>query len=213
MKKSLNKKKIVVLFDIDHTLFNTVKFVNNVYKKHSNSIDKETFYKILEEIRVNLKQALSEENSIKSDIVKSLWGQAGLAKNFYEETRIVLKEISKIATVGIFSKGDERFQKEKIKSFSRFLSENDINITLDKYNKLPEIIKKYEGDRLIIVDDMLKVLYTAKKLNEDIFTVWIKREISYEPYLLNQAPIKDFTPDVTITNLKELIQFIQEMKE
>jgi len=213
MKKLLNSKKITVLFDIDYTLFNTVTFVNNVYEKNSSSIDKETFYKILEEIRVNLKQALSEKNSIKSNIVSSLWNQAGLGQNFYKETVGVLEEISKIATVGIFSKGDERFQKEKIKSISRFFSEGHINITLDKYKKLPEIIKKYKDGTLIIVDDILKVLYTAKKLNEDIYTVWIKREVNYESYLFNQEPIKGFMPDVTMPNLRKLIPLIKVMKE
>lgn len=208
----MTAKKTIVLFDIDYTLFNTVTFVNNVYKKNSNAIDKETFYKILEEIRINLKQALSEEDTVKSSIVNTLWDQAGFAKNFYEETVGVLKEISKIATVGIFSKGDRRFQKEKIKSISHFFSEDHIHITLDKYKKLPEIIKKYEGNKLIVVDDVLRVLYAAKKLNKDIFTVWIRREAYYEPFLLNQEPIKDFTPDATIINLRELIPFIQGTK-
>lgn len=212
MKKLLNNKKIVVLFDIDHTLFNTVMFVNDVYEKKYKSIDKETFHKILEEIRTNLKQVLNDKNTIRSSIVSSLWHQAGLGQNFYEETIETLKAVSKIATVGIFSKGDEKFQREKIKSIPHFFSEEYIHITLDKYKKLPEIIKKYKGDRLIIVDDILKVLFTAKKLNEDIFTVWIKREISNEHHLFNQEQLKYFTPDVTIYNLRELTSLIKKMK-
>ncbi len=208
----MTMKKTIVLFDIDHTLFNTVTLVNSVYEKHSKSIDKEAFYKILEEIRVNLKQALSEVNTVKSGIASSLWEQAGLVKNFYEETAGTLEEISKIATVGIFSKGNEKFQKEKIKSISHFFSEDNIHITLDKYKTLPEIVKRYESDKLIIVDDMLRVLYAAKKLNENIVTVWIKREVYYEPYLLNQEPIKDFTPDATIFNLRELVPLVKKIK-
>ncbi len=206
-------KKTIVLFDIDYTLFDTISFVNNVYEKYSNSVDKETFYKILEEIRVNLKQALKEENSIKSNIMKSLWDQAGLAKDFYEETVEVLDEVSKIATVGIFSQGDESFQKEKIKSVSRFFSEENIHVTLDKYKKLPEIIKKYQDSKLIIVDDFLSVLYSAKKLNENIHTIWVKRKAYYEPHLLNQEVIGNFVPDATITNLRELVPIVKEFGE
>jgi FMN phosphatase YigB (HAD superfamily) len=213
MKKLLNNKKIVVLFDIDYTIFNTVMFTDDVYEKNYKSIDKETFYKSLEEIRVNFKQVLSEKNTMTSNIAGSLWYQAGLGKNFYEETIAVLEEISKMATVGIFSKGDERFQKEKIKSISRFLNEDNINITLDKYKKLPEIIKKHKDDRLVIVDDILKVLHTAKTLNEDIYTVWIKREVNNKYHLFNQEQLKDFSPDVIMSNLRELIPLIKKMKE
>ena len=212
MKKLLNNKKIVVLFDIDYTIFNTVMFVENVYEKNYKSIGKETFYKILEEIRTNLKQVLNDKNTIRSNIASSLWLQAGLGQNFYEETITVLEETNKMVTVGIFSKGDEKFQKEKIKCISRFFSEDNINITLDKYKKLPEIIKKYKGNKLIIVDDILKVLYTAKTLNEDIYTVWIKRKVGNEEYVFNQESIEGFSPDVTMSNLKKLIPIIKKMK-
>ncbi len=212
MKKLLNNKKIVVLFDIDRTIFNTAMFANDVYKKNYKSIDKETFYKNLEEIRINLKQIFSEKNTIRLNIASSLWRQAGLGQNFYEETITVLEEISKIVTVGIFSKGDERYQREKIKSILRFFNEDNINITLDKYKKLPEIIKKHKYDKLIIVDDMLNVLYTAKKLNKDIYTVWIKRKVSDEEYVFNQESIEGFSPDVTMSNLKKLIPIIKKMK-
>ncbi len=209
----MTSKKTVILFDIDHTIFNTVMFANDVYEKNYKSIDKEIFYKSLEEIRVNLKQALSEKNTITSNIASSLWHQAGLGQNFYEETVEVLEEISKMVTVGIFSKGDERFQKEKIKSLSRFFNEDNINITLDKYKKLPEIIKKHKNDKLVIVDDILKVLHTVKTLNKDIYTVWIKREVSNKHNLFNQEQLKYFSPDVAISNLRELIPLIKRMKE
>lgn len=208
----MKPKEIVVLFDIDHTLFDTVDFVSNLYEKKYNFLDKEAYFKILEEIRVNLKEALSEKNSIKADIVTSLWDQAGLGENFYEETIDVLEKISKISTIGIFSRGDEKFQKEKIKSILHFFNEDNIHITLDKYKKLPEIIKKHKNDKLVIVDDLLIVLYTAKKLNKDIYTVWIKRKISDEEYAFNQDSIEGFSPDATMSSLKKLIPIIKKMK-
>jgi len=213
MKKLLNSKKITVLFDIDYTLFNTVTFVNNVYEKNSSSIDKETFYKILEEIRVNLKQALSEKNSIKSNIVSSLWNQAGLGQNFYKETVGVLEEISKIATVGIFSKGDERFQKEKIKSISRFFAVYKTFSMSSTIISVPSLYFLIISGSFLYLSSVILICPSLKKLNEDIYTVWIKREVNYESYLFNQEPIKGFMPDVTMPNLRKLIPLIKVMKE
>ncbi len=212
MKKLLNKKKIVVLFDIDHTLFNTVVFVDFVYKDYSSSIDRKIFENAIEDVRVNLKQILNEKNTLRSKVANSLWHYANSEKNFYEETKVVLEEISKVAEIGIFSKGDERFQKEKIKSISHYLNNDYVHVTLNKYKTLPDLVKKYKTNKLIIVDDILEVLYFAKKTSKDVFTVWIRRNVYHEKHLLHQEPIDNFTPDITIYNLKELVPVIKGMK-
>ena len=212
MKKLLNKKKVVVLFDIDHTLFNTVAFVNNVYKEHSSHIDRETFDKVLEEIRINLEEILNEGDTVRKNIANSLWNHANSEKNFYKETEVVLKEISKVAEIGIFSKGDERFQKEKIKSISHHLKNDYIHVTLNKYKTLPDLVKKYKTNKLVVVDDILEVLYFAKRASEDVFTVWIRREAYHEKHLLHQELIEGFSPDATMSNLKKLISIIKKME-
>jgi len=201
-------KNKIVLFDIDHTLFNTATFVDNVYKVHANLLSKEAFYKVMEEVRIGLDQALEEEGTIKASIVKALWEQANLFSNLYEETPDVLKLLSKQSTLGIFSKGDERFQKKKLKPILHFFDEKNIHIASNKYNLLPDAIKEYKDYKIIIVDDILNVLYQAKKLNKDITTVLVKRPVYHETYLANQKPIEGFTPDFTVSNLRDIIPIV-----
>ncbi|MGA2967659.1 MAG: HAD family hydrolase [Candidatus Levyibacteriota bacterium] len=203
-------KNKIVLFDIDHTLFNTATFVDNVYKVHANLLSKEAFYKVMEEVRIGLDQTLEEEGTIKASIVKALWDQVNLASNLYEETPDVLELLSKQSTLGIFSKGDERFQKKKLESILHFFDEKDIHIVSNKYKILPDVINQYNDHEIIIVDDVLDVLYQAKKLSADVFTVFIKRPVYYETYLANQKPIKGFTPDATVTNLREIIPIVSK---
>jgi len=95
-------KNKIVLFDIDHTLFNTATFVDSVYKAHANLLDKEAFYKTMEEIRIGLDQTFEKEGTIKASIVKALWDQANLARNFYEETPETLESLNKKSALGIF---------------------------------------------------------------------------------------------------------------
>jgi FMN phosphatase YigB (HAD superfamily) len=206
-------KNKIVLFDIDHTLFNTATFVDNVYKTHANLLNKEAFYKTMEEIKIGLDQALEEEGTIKASIVKALWDQANLASNFYEETPETLESLSKKSTLGIFSKGDERFQKKKLESILHFFDEKNIHIASNKYKILPDVINQYKDYEIIIVDDVLDVLYQAKKLSKDVFTIFIKRPVYYETYLANQQPIEGFTPDAIVTNLREIIPIVSRSLE
>jgi FMN phosphatase YigB (HAD superfamily) len=197
-------KKTVILFDIDHTIFNTVTFVDKVYKKNFESLGKAAFLKLLEETKADFKKALGEKGSIKSNIANALLDQAGLSDDFHKETVEILGKLSKLATLGILSKGDENFQKKKIESIVHFFAKEHIHITSNKLEILPEIVKEYKNDKLIIVDDMLEVLITAKKLNKSIVVVWVKRG----PFAKKQLPIENFTPDLTVDDLSSLDRII-----
>jgi len=204
-------KQIVVLFDIDHTLFNTASFVDKVYAKHADSLDREKFNQILEEIRVNRQEVLKDSGSIKLRILNELWDNAGFKNDFYEESFEVLEKISKVAVIGILSQGEGKFQRKKIELVSHLFEEEHINITLDKYKSMPEVIEKYKSYKVIIIDDVQMFLYAAKKLNADVMTVWIKRDNYFEPNFINQKIIDSFIPDATITNLRQLVSIVERM--
>ena len=202
--KSLNK---IVLFDIDHTLFNTVAFVNSVYKAHAGIISKEEFSEVMKKIKIGTTQE-PKKGTIEASIVKALWDRADSTENFYEETPGILKSISANSVIGIFSKGDDNFQRKKIKAVQHLFKEENIHVAKNKYEILPEVIAKYNGYQIFIVDDVLEVLFQAKKNSKELSTIWIKRPEYYESYLANQAPIKNFTPDFTVTNLRDIILII-----
>ena len=125
--------------------------------------------------------------------------------SLYEETLDTITKISKIATIGIFSKGHDQFQRNKISEFKHLLGEDHIYIMSNKFEALREIADKYSGIKLYLVDDLLDILYSAKKLKADIYTIWIKRG----RYAMNQEPIPGFSPDAQIGNLSEVVKVIE----
>ena len=126
--------------------------------------------------------------------------------SIYNEVEEVLKKVSEIADLGIFSQGVLDFQNNKLKKtdIRKYFKEGYIHIVEEKEPNLLEVLSKYKNHELFLVDDKLTVLYKAKMLMPSVFTVWIKRGI----YAECQKPIKNFVPDAIITNLMELLSII-----
>ena len=180
-------KNTIVLFDIDYTLFDTKSLKDTVYEKYFRDIEKALFFK-------NLKN-LSEETPLKKRIRECLWKEVG-SHLLYPETLEIIEELSKKVTIGIFSKGHQKFQRKKIKSIEKFFEDENVHIFLDKISKLPEVLAKYLDKRIFIVDDSLEVLIEAKSINPKVMTILVDREgKNFE---------NNFKPDIVIKNLKEL---------
>lgn len=154
------KKEILVLFDIDYTLFNT-----KIYKESN----RQTFIT-------------------------------------YEEVINVLQELKNVAKLGIFSEGEDEFQKTKLlkTGIDTHFEKNYIHIVKEKNTNLEEILTRYKNYQLFFVDDKLTILHSAKLFMPNIFTIWIKRG----KYAISQGPIPNFTPDATFANLRDIIPII-----
>lgn len=157
--KFLNKKPIV-LFDIDHTLFDTEKFKASSFKTYC----------------------------------------------LYEEVLEILKKLSKIADLGIFSQGEIGFQEAKLRNtkIEDFFKRKHLNILENKELEFSDVLNKYKDYKIFLVDDHLGVLRLAKKIMPSIIAIWIKRG----PHAEKQKKIDGFDPDNTILNLKELVCII-----
>ncbi|HLD01573.1 MAG TPA: bifunctional sugar-1-phosphate nucleotidylyltransferase/acetyltransferase [Patescibacteria group bacterium] len=152
----------VVLFDIDHTLFDTQQF------KDSNLT------------------------------------QYGL----YEEVEDVLPEIAKIAEIGIFSQGEEGLQKAKLlktQIHERFANEH-VHIVLSKKDVFHDVINRYKGKELYIVDDWIAFLSQIKLHHPSVFTIWVKRGIHAQ----TSEQVEGFVPDATVGDLSTLYQIISK---
>lgn len=225
MRSSDNNFSAVILFDIDYTLFDANKFRRKIfrlikktigYKKISN-IDtilrssyvasrKETGYFKLKAFLRDIVTRLSLEISSDS-LGKSIIKEDIFTGNLYEGAKKTLHSLSKnkLLRIGIFSGGDEAFQKRKIKESQDFFHKEHIHIfTLKKHKELLPIIKRYKKHKLYLVDDDLEVLHTAKLLNENVFAIWVKRK----RFDKIQKEIPGFSPDETITNLKEVLKLV-----
>jgi FMN phosphatase YigB (HAD superfamily) len=138
----------------------------------------------------------------------ALFIQSGLSENkAYEEVMQTLESLSSFATLGIFSKGETQFQKNKLEKAEmlKYFKEENVHIFEDKNINLMQVINKYKRSKIFLVDDRLEVLYSAKKNMEQIFTIWAKRG----RYAQNQQAISGFTPDAEVENLSEVARIVQ----
>jgi len=216
------QNKPVVLFDIDYTLFDKDIFLDSLFISVGNLFGMER-----NEI-TEIGKLAYKENIVELDHFDPKYFSLKIAENLdklqdlariedlvlekynnpeslYPETLDTVNKISEIATVGIFSKGHDRFQKNKINKFRHLLKEDHIYITNNKYEALQRIADKYSGVKLYLVDDLLDILYSAKKLKADIMTIWVKRGI----YAKNQEAISGFSPDAEIENLSEVVKIVK----
>ncbi len=126
----------------------------------------------------------------------------------YEEVEEALKILSSVAEIGIFSQGEDIFQREKLKQtlIHTYFKEENIHIFALKDENIGDVLAKYKNRDVFLVDDKLEVLKLGKDLSENLFTIWLKRG----PFAKAQEGIVGFTPDAIISNLSEAVAFVSE---
>ncbi|HSW97709.1 MAG TPA: hypothetical protein VLF89_07840 [Candidatus Saccharimonadales bacterium] len=219
------KKRKIILFDIDHTMFDASLYRKLMFDLITDYLafeDRGKLHQTLEEIYIShrkklgyfdleilleeLVQQLAIEADTKAVFEAVLKDKESYQRAIFDETVSVLEEIAqhKDITLGIFSGGREEHQFRKIENFIHLFDKEHINILKMKERDLPEIMKKYIHDRLYLVDDILQILYNAKKSHGDITTIWMKRG----PIAAQQDRIQNFTPEYTVSNLREVVPII-----
>jgi len=208
-------KQKITLFDIDGTLFDPKLFLENFYIKLTAKFN--LTQEQLEQIRAYYQKNKDEYSyfnpeaflktisqnfpQITEDHLNSLfWDQKMFMSSFYKDVD-VLKPLSKIAKIGIFSKGDSKFQQEKLVSIRTFLNEENVNIFTNKIDKINQVLNKYRNFKIYLIDNDMVVLSQAKEFNGSIFTIQILR-------VENQ--LKNDRIDKTIDNLYQLEKIINE---
>lgn len=124
----------------------------------------------------------------------------------YEEDEDALEKLSRIADLGIFSQGEDSFQRNKLNNtkLKRFFDDESIHIHVDKAQIIKEVLEKYKNRKIFLVDDKLDILAKVKTIDPGVFTVWIKRGI----YAMNADLKVNFNPDKTISNLLDLLPMV-----
>lgn len=212
----------VILFDIDYTLFDVGKFRELVFQKFQEllpdvsdvpSIAMQSYDEIREsgwfEASRFTKQFLSHiTTDIDPQVFEDVWSDTNLLKEaLYPESEEVLERLSNDDFIlGVFSSGTNAFQKSKIAKVAHFFEEEHLHIHEMKDEKLPDIVKKYDGKHIMLIDDYIPVIEKAKKADPDMTTVWIKRGRLSEKV----APSEAFPPDYVIENLRELLPIVEK---
>lgn len=216
--------KKIVLFDIDYTLFNSLKFRKRILgeiKKHLKDYKCKDVEKVLDRIYFKSRKRVGyfDPGSFISDTNKKFTSsipkafldvyvkKEELHEHLYEEVEEILKKISqeKNLTIGIFSGGDKNFQREKIKKILNFFHENHIHVFPYKVKKLRLVLKKYKDYKVFLIDDVLSILYEAKQIKKNVFTIWIKRG----RFAFFEKEVSNFVPDIEIKNLNKIVSIIR----
>jgi len=181
-------KTKIILLDIDGTLFNPLSFIEDFYQTVSqvfNLSDQD-----IDEIKKIYEQTKEEydyfyppyfESEITKKIPKIqgdklhgiLWDVDLFEKNVYKDASVV-NDLSKTAIIGIFSKGDSKFQKQKIK-FIKKLADENIHIFKDKTKNLKPVSENYKEFEVYLIDNEIEVLKVAKNIRSNLFAILIDR--------------------------------------
>lgn len=214
-------KNKVILFDIDHTLFDT----NTLRHIISQELQKQLPTLSLNEIQtadaaahtkmnmlqkfspLQFAQLFSEEvkGKVSAEDVVHIWTNKEIfTQCVYPDAAPVLQHLEdKGYILGIFSTGVTDFQLAKIAALEAFLDREHVHIFELKDERLPEIIHKYEDKEIILIDDTLHILQQANMIDPLLKTIWIKRD-----KLTAKQHIEGFNPYAVIDNLNELLSVI-----
>ncbi len=201
----------ILLFDIDETIFNPGSFLDNFYSEIVNNFNlsdkdlvkiKNIYTQIKDEYGYFSPTDFLEkiiENHPEIDrfsLEKVFWNIDLFNKNVYKDASVI-KDLGRIGNIGIFSKGEESFQKQKISFLSDTVEPDDIHVFKNKLDKISEILDIYQDLNIYFIDNELEVLESIRKLNPDANLILIDRKNEYENSDI--IKIKD------LTELKSLI--------
>jgi FMN phosphatase YigB (HAD superfamily) len=216
----------IVLFDIDHTIFNANLYRRNLYtnlakglgydiqefiksaEKNYEKMRKTTYYFTPDMLLKAILHPFGKpEHFIKAETI--FWEKLLYEACIYPEVKKVFSFLSENNyIIGIFSTGDLEHQKIKIESLKEYLDENHIYISPDKFKIIKDAFRVYKKHQVYLIDDYPLILEEAKKHHKNIFTIFINRKSGYDKLIIP----KNFKPDATISNLSQLIDIIRTDK-
>jgi len=207
-------KQVIVFFDIDGVIFDSRKFFTGFCEKfiQDNSLGKDEMGKLQ-----NFNQEVKKEKgffdpqaflakilfrySVTKEDLEKLW----LNEESFRECLLVdenfLKQIQEKAVIGIFSKGEITFQKKKIEEFNSLINPEDIYIFENKIVRINEVLAKYKGYKIYMVDDNPKVLENFKQIDNLVYTILIRT---------GKAESINNEIDAVIDNVSQLVPLLRQ---
>lgn len=201
----------ILLFDIDETIFNPQSFLTDFYDNLISDLKLKTSdIKRVENIYIEIKN----ENDFFSPIAfldkilesfpdidrisleKVFWNIDLFTKNVYKDASVI-KDLGRIGNIGIFSKGEESFQKQKISFLSDLIEADDIHIFKNKLDRINDVLDNYQDLNVYFIDNEIEVLESIKKINPEAYLILIDRN--------NEHGNSDIIKINDLTQLKSLI--------
>lgn len=215
----------IILFDIDHTLFNTEKYKEQAFANVSKvfpKISEQEVRKIEEDVYIKMREVgvfhpVRFAKSLISRLRKKekLHGIVAILEDknliescMYADVREVLESLQREGfRLGIFSSGDTQLQRKKINELRHFFSQVDVHIYPLKDIEIPHILSQYNAMQVIVVDDILRVLEEVDRENKDVVKVWINRR----KQIYQNGDANHFKPHYTIHTLAEMEDIVKDL--
>ena len=212
----------VILFDIDHTLFDTDTFLEVAFERltqifsYTNTPNlTDTFVAMYERMRgVEVFHPVSFATLVtktfnapekKQIIVDIFEDQSLLDGCLYQDVRDVFTLLTKKdIRIGIFSTGEKAFQRKKIHSLRMFFEDKDIHIFPLKDKEIANVLKEYKSHSVTFVDDRQQVLEEVARCDSNLKTIWIYRK---KP-LKEHPASKNFSPTYRIKLLQDILPLV-----
>jgi len=210
-------KRKALLLDIDYTVHDNAKFklllckdlkkrfnlpYQRVLSLYQNVLAESRYFK--PELFIN---TLSKElgDKYKKEIGSVLWLKARFDKTVYPDTKTFLKKLTKSVNIYIFSKGDKKFQTNKIQPLIKLIKFKKTIILKNKLSKLGQIIRGIKENQIFLVDDSPEIVNQAKKINKNIVAILIKRRNYNKNYDYQKSVLADYK----VTNLTSAAKIIE----
>lgn len=200
-------KKRIVFFDIDGVIFDGRQFLDDFCAKLSEKLNlgqKENaeLISLYQETKkekgffdpqVFLTKILAKFPITREDLENLWWDNASFQNHLLVNENFIRKLVEKI-TIGIFSKGEINFQKNKLENFQDIINLENVYIFENKIIKIEEVLGKYKDYEIYVVDDNQTVLENFKKINNSVITVLIGSEPTVKENFIDfkLSSIQDF---------------------
>ncbi len=201
----------IVFFDIDRTLFDPGNFLQKIFEELARDFElgenSEDFRSIYEEVKSDEGYFIPEKfmdkiifnyPSIKRNRLEEVfWKDELFVQSLYADADAI-RNLSSRATLGIYSKGDKKFQIKKLEFLSGLIDERNIFIYPNKVEHANEVFSNYLDSQVYLVDNEIKVLTSVLNVCPEVSAILIDRNNNLED---NQGVTK-------INSLTDLVNII-----
>lgn len=213
----------VVIFDVDHTLFDTDRYLEQIFinlKEVLPDMDdeeivaagKEAYIK-LREINVFHPKRFAEilqkhiNKIIDTDkVIRIIEDPTLLASCIYSDVYETLLALQKDnIQLAVFSTGDRDLQLGKIRAVNSFFQEKDIHIYELKDIEIPQLLEQYEEKDIYVIDDHVRVLAQfAKQHIASVRILIVRPSVGY-----HSEDNDNFIPEYRINELSEVLAIVR----
>lgn len=197
-------QKRVFVVDFDNTLFDIERFKSHLTGKFRSKSEYIRIYKSAKKFGYFVPEELPET-------YRNLFLKASFKKFLFPKSVELVRSLKKLGSVLVFSFGDTRFQKLKIKEagIEKLVGSQNIIITQDKGLDAGKLIQKLgtgKFSEIIMIDDVAQVLEQGYRKLPKIVTVWIR----YGRFK-NKMPITRNSVTIEVGSLEEAVEIIQRL--